>query len=346
MRIQRVGVCLLWVVLLGAGAAQEAQRIIINGVPRASFRCRAWACGTRRPASGGSAAASCRPTPVTRPAGAGPVSGPEIASKAAMTDGEGRYEFGDLPAGRFTLTTMKSGYVTVQYGQTRPFESGKPIELAEAQLFDKAEIAMPRGSVITGRVLDEFGDPVADADVSALRSVWSNGRRRLQPTGRVAQTNDLGQFRLYGLPPGDYYVSATLRGGDDVREWRCCGHHRRRRAFRIDPALRIRPHVLPGTISPSDAQRIRWPRPGSPGHGVRRLPVRLAKVTGTVLSSEGKPVEGTMVNLVPSIERAPCCWPEGATRPAPTRAATSRSRKVAPGEYTLQTRAMTIMTLG
>jgi hypothetical protein len=42
-----------------------------------------------------------------------------------------------------------------------------------------------------------------------MRSAWAGGRRRLQPTGRTAQTNDLGQFRIYGLSPGDYYVSAT-----------------------------------------------------------------------------------------------------------------------------------------
>ena len=73
---------------------------------------------------------------------------------------------------------------------------------------------MPRGSVISGRVLDEFGEPVADAMVNAMRSAWTAGRRKLQPTGRSAQTNDLGQYRIYGLPPGDYYVSATLRTGD------------------------------------------------------------------------------------------------------------------------------------
>ena len=50
-----------------------------------------------------------------------------------MTDGEGRFEFRELPAGRFTMSAIKSGYVSVQFGQTRPFESGKPIELAEGQ---------------------------------------------------------------------------------------------------------------------------------------------------------------------------------------------------------------------
>src|SRR6185312_11046975 len=134
----------------------------------------------------------------------------------AMTDGDGRYEFRDLPGGRYNLSATKAGYVTVQYGQTRPFESGKPLDLADAQLMDKADFSLPRGSAISGRLVDEFGDPIADAVVSAMRSAWAGGRRRLQPTGRTAQTNDLGQFRIYGLSPGDYYVSATFRAGDMV----------------------------------------------------------------------------------------------------------------------------------
>ena len=105
----------------------------------------------------------------------------------------------------------------MQYGQTRPFESGRSIELADKQSLDKADISMPRGSVISGRIVDEFGEPVADANVTAMRQQWLNGRRRLMPSGRNAQTNDLGQYRIYGLPPGDYYVSATLRNMDSWR---------------------------------------------------------------------------------------------------------------------------------
>ena len=135
------------------------------------------------------------------------LSAPEIGVKMALTDAEGRFEFKELPAGRFTLNASKSGYVNVQYGQTRPFESGRPIELADKQVLGKADIGMPRGGVISGRIVDEFGEPLPDAVVSAMRQSWSNGRRRLLPTGRTAQTNDLGQFRMYGLPPGEYYVS-------------------------------------------------------------------------------------------------------------------------------------------
>src|SRR4029079_18654873 len=76
---------------------------------------------------------------------------------------------------------------------------------------ERLDFALPRGGVITGRVLDEFGDPVSDVQVAALRPQTVGGSRRLVNMGRPGTTNDIGEFRLFGLPPGDYFVSATFR---------------------------------------------------------------------------------------------------------------------------------------
>src|SRR5215213_7512204 len=67
------------------------------------------------------------------------ISGPDIGTKMALTDSQGRYEFRDLPAGRFNVSVSKPGYVAMQYGQNRPFEPGRPIELADAQKMEKAD---------------------------------------------------------------------------------------------------------------------------------------------------------------------------------------------------------------
>ena len=80
---------------------------------------------------------------------------PELREgRSASTDAEGRYEFRDLPAGRFTVTAGKGSYVTLQYGQKRPFEPGKPVELLDAQTIEKIDFSLPKGAIITGRVLD------------------------------------------------------------------------------------------------------------------------------------------------------------------------------------------------
>ena len=73
--------------------------------------------------------------------------------------------------------------------------------------------------MIAGRILDAHGEPMADVMVMALRSQYSQGQRRLLPAGRTSSSNDIGEFRLYGLSPGQYVVAATYRnfsGGVDV----------------------------------------------------------------------------------------------------------------------------------
>lgn len=262
------------------------------------------------------------------------ISGPDIGTKTALTDAQGRYEFKELPAGRFTVSVSKSGFVTMQYGQTRPYEPGRPIELSDAQVMDKADIAMPRGGVLAGRVVDEFGEAVADADVTAMRMQFQNGRRRLVPSGRNASTNDLGQFRIYGLPPGEYYVSATLRNTA---------------ALMLDmlgaggaPAGAAAPAqsgyaatYYPSTSNPGEAQRVALAVGQElPSVDIQLQPVRLARVSGTAFGSDGKPMQGAMVMLLPSVKDALMFGPGATARTDKDGNFTLNS--VTPGEYSLQ----------
>jgi protocatechuate 3,4-dioxygenase beta subunit len=271
------------------------------------------------------------------------ISSPDIGSKTAMTDAQGRYEFRDLPAGRFNLSASKAGYVTMQYGQTRPFEQGKPIDLAEGQALDKADFVMPRGSVISGRVVDEFGDPMSEAIVMAMRSVWAGGRRRLQATGRSATTNDLGQFRIYGLSPGDYYVSATIPRAEMIAfdMAMAMGGGGAGGPVGSNPNSGYAPTYFPGTSNGAEAQKI------AVGAGQEAantdfalLPVRLVKVTGIVLSSEGKPVEGAMISAQPKNMDGAGMMMAGTGRSDKNGAFTISN--ISPGDYTLQSRSFQI----
>ena len=275
------------------------------------------------------------------------ISGQDIAPKAALTDAEGRFEFRDLPAGRFTLQATKSGFVSVQYGQTRPFESGKPIELLDKQSLDDADLHMPRGGVISGRVVDEFGDAIPDVAVTALRPTWVNGRRRLAPTqGRIAQTNDLGQFRIYGLPPGEYYVSAGLRGGPlDMMDLELMvgGASTPAGPTASTPRSGYAATYYPGTPNVSEAQRISL----GPGQEVSSAdfaltPVRLARVSGIVLNSEGRPLEGAAISVVPASRDFIAPMGPGTTRSGKDGAFTLNS--VPPGDYLLQARSLQVIT--
>ena len=205
------------------------------------------------------------------------------AGKTATTDANGRYELTGLPAGKFTLSASKPNYVRVAYGQTRPQGQGKVIELADGQTLANISFVLQRTGAITGHIVDEFGDPVTDVQVMAMRSQFFNGERRMMPAGgRPAETNDLGDYRIYGLAPGQYYITATLRnlmmGGA------------------TDDRSAYSPTYYPGTGSVAEAQRLTIAA-GQTINGVNMtlLPVRTSRITGKALDAEGKPLVGAMV---------------------------------------------------
>jgi protocatechuate 3,4-dioxygenase beta subunit len=139
------------------------------------------------------------------------LSGAELrGARASVTDDAGAFEFVALPAGRFTMTASKPGYVNNAYGAKRPGRPGTPIQLADGQKIENATISLPRGSVITGVVIDENGEPSPGTQVRVMRYVLRAGERAVQQAG-TDTTDDRGIYRVYGLQPGDYMVSAVPR---------------------------------------------------------------------------------------------------------------------------------------
>ncbi|HVH25800.1 MAG TPA: carboxypeptidase-like regulatory domain-containing protein [Vicinamibacterales bacterium] len=130
--------------------------------------------------------------------------------RGVLTDDNGAFQLVELPAGRYTVSVSKSGFVSLAYGQRRPLQPGTPIQLAEGQEIRSIDVRLPRGSVITGHVYDETGDAMPGVVVRVLRYQYQQGNRRLSTAG-TAQTDDLGQYRVWGLMPGDYYVDAQSR---------------------------------------------------------------------------------------------------------------------------------------
>ena len=132
--------------------------------------------------------------------------------RAVQTDDNGRYQFTDLQAGRYTVTVSKAGFITRAYGQKHPRQPALPIQVDAGRQLRDVDIALPRGSVITGHVVDEDGEPMARAMVQVLRYVYRQGQRRIEPAG-TDQTDDRGQFRVFDLEPGQYFVSLPRRRG-------------------------------------------------------------------------------------------------------------------------------------
>ncbi len=215
------------------------------------------------------------------------------ASRVTITDVDGRFEIANLPAGRYTVTASKGGFVTLQYGQRRPGESGNQLDLGEDEVLEKVILALPRGSVIAGRVFDEYGEPIANADVVALQYRYLAGARRLVPgTGSSrGRTDDQGSFRLFGLTPGEYTVSATVREGQGAASAN----------LDSDEPSGYAPTYYPGVPSVHEAQRITLgvgQEQSNVSFGL--LLTRLVRVSGRVVDSRGQPATRGAVMLLPA----------------------------------------------
>jgi hypothetical protein len=214
--------------------------------------------------------------------------------KNATTDNDGRYTFTELPAGRYTIRASKGGYIQIAFGQTTFNQAVAPIILGDGESLSGLNIVLPRGSAVTGRVTDEFGDPVLQAQVQAMRVQFQpNGERRLVQSGQQAATDDLGQFRLYGLTPGEYVVSASARPmfGPAVMN----------RAEPETPEEGFAPTFYPGTTNPAEAQ----PLPVGMGQElnvqIQLIVSRLSRITGVIVDSQGRPAnQGTPVMFRPA----------------------------------------------
>ena len=140
------------------------------------------------------------------------LSGADLrGARQTTTDDQGRFVFVGLPAGRFTLSASKPGHVPVTYGQRQmgPGRPGTPIQLSDGQKLS-VQMQIPRGSVISGTVLDENGEAVPGTQVRVFRWTMQSGVKTLAQAGNDA-TDDRGIYRIYGLQPGDYLVCATPR---------------------------------------------------------------------------------------------------------------------------------------
>src|SRR5262245_64188520 len=118
------------------------------------------------------------------------LNAPELPDgRGTLTDDNGMFDFVELPAGRYSLRVSKAGYVSISYGQRRPLQAGTPLQLAEGQELKGLDMRLPRGSVISGHVYDETGEPMPGAMVRVSVYRYAQGSRQLVPAGN-AQTDD------------------------------------------------------------------------------------------------------------------------------------------------------------
>ena len=126
----------------------------------------------------------------------------------AYTNSKGQYELKNVEPGSYYVQAARAGYVPVQHGQRHASERGVVVKVESGAALRRIDIALPRGSVISGRITDDLGEPYPGVRVDLLGLRYELGKRVAAPIGG-ATTDDLGQFRLAGIAPGSYYLMAT-----------------------------------------------------------------------------------------------------------------------------------------
>ena len=132
-----------------------------------------------------------------------------LTARRVFTDAEGRFEFGTLPSGQYTLTAYKNSYMRTTYGATHPGGTGTSIVVSAGQRVTDLSMRLPKYGVISGTIYDQHGEPAQGVSVEVLAYTMRTGRRTLSSVyGRPAFTDDRGEYRAGGLVPGDYFVAA------------------------------------------------------------------------------------------------------------------------------------------
>jgi uncharacterized protein (DUF2141 family) len=210
-------------------------------------------------------------------------------SYTTTTDDAGKFGMKEIEPGRYRLYVRRTGFVQMEYGAKRPTRQGTTLTLSSGQRMSSVDFKLTPHGVIAGRVVDHDGEPLAQVQISTMQWRYTQRGRQLTPaTG--GNTNDLGEFRIFGLAPGRYYLKATQSefnwdGGLD-------------RSTRDVPDEGYVPTYYPGTTDPASAAAIDITA-GQPLNGVeiRLSKARTVRLRGRVNNTTGVSRTPIMVML-------------------------------------------------
>jgi protocatechuate 3,4-dioxygenase beta subunit len=204
---------------------------------------------------------------------------------ATSTNAQGNYDLGDVPPGSYFVSASRAGYLELQYGQRRARERGLSVDVKAGATIDRIDISLARGGVLAGRVVDELGEPYPGLLVTAGQLRYQQGRRVPFPSG-TGRTDDQGAYRISGLPPGAYTLSAL-----SPETWR----------NEKNETLGYAATYYPGTSADQAQSIVLEAGQHRTTLDIALTAARTARLRGRIARPTGEPAAGESVSLAPSI---------------------------------------------
>ena len=204
----------------------------------------------------------------------------------AVSGPDGGFRIEGIVPGRYHLFAERTGLLEVDKHHARA--DGRVLTLAAGQEVKDLRIRLQAAAVVRGRVTDEDGDPLPNAQVAVLRQTFASGHSRWEQAG-AERTNDLGEYRVAGLAAGNYYVSVSpppdfkslIEGAGVAADTHKGG------APDNSAATSYQTTYYPGTADRSQASPVQL-------HAGDDFPVNFSLTPGPSLS-----IRGSVVNLPP-----------------------------------------------
>jgi hypothetical protein len=136
-------------------------------------------------------------------------------SVGTRTDGDGRFIFPSVRPGSYRLIGARPGYVRTEYGQKSAGAPAKPLVVGAGERLTELRLVLMPGGVITGRVMDR-GRPATNVRVAAGMTAYAPDGQRVWNLVLSGETSDLGEYSIFWLPAGRYYVMADETSQEGV----------------------------------------------------------------------------------------------------------------------------------
>ena len=137
----------------------------------------------------------------------------DMPALGASTDEAGQFAFTDLPGGRYALVAKRPGYLPAVFANTENTRLPALFPLLPGERLDGIEIRMRPAGVVSGTVKFNDAEPVVGAPITMFREFFYRGQHGYEKIAS-AFTDDRGAYRIFGLPPGEYYLAAAYSKPD------------------------------------------------------------------------------------------------------------------------------------